>query len=167
MNIYLYDACYLLTNIFDTYIIYLFMKLFFKNNFINKKAAISAYTLYYVVTSPVYLFYSVALVNFTVTLLLIFIITLCYKSKISKKIIVAILNQLTFFICEAIVAGFLGVTNIDPLQNTYYGDAFSLIMVELLAFVFIKIIGQFKQLRFDAVDIFYYCCFGFGYFCCL
>lgn len=55
-------------------------------------------------------------------------------------------KSINFFICEAIVAGFLGVTNIDPLQNTYYGDAFSLIMVELLAFLFIKIIGQFKNL---------------------
>ena len=149
MELSLYTAVYLFTNAFDTYLTYSFMKIFFKNNDMNKKAALFFYSFFYIATSIVYLFFSTAALNMISSLLVTFLITLCYKSKISKKIIVTVLNYLTLCTSEAIVAFTIGLSNIDPLQNTYYGDSFSLIMVELLAFIFIKIIGKFKDLSSD------------------
>ena len=40
MELSLYTAVYLFTNAFDTYLTYSFMKIFFKNNDMNKKAAL-------------------------------------------------------------------------------------------------------------------------------
>lgn len=149
MELSLYTVVYLFTNAFDTYLTYSFMKLFFKNNDMNKKGAVFFYSLFYIATSIVYLFFSTAALNMISSLLVTFLVTLCYKSKISKKVIATVLNYLTVCTSEAIVAFALGLSNIEPLDKAYYGDSFSLIIVELLAFIFIKFIGKFKDLSSD------------------
>lgn len=147
MGLSLYTIVYLFTNAFNTYVTFSFMKVFFKDNYINKKAVIIFYALFYIITSSVYIFFPSFLMNIISSLGATFLITLCYQSKFLKKLIVTILNYLTFFICEAIVACIIGVSNISLLQNTYLGNSFSLIMVEILAFIFVKIIGKFKNLN--------------------
>lgn len=149
MSISKYELFYLLINIFSTYIVYSFAKIFFKNNYYSKKGVFFAYFLFYLATSFVYIYFSVFVVNIITTLLFTFIITLCYKSKLSIKIIVTFLNYLLLFTCEAIVAGLIGLTDIDPLQNTYYGNTFSLIIVAILEFSLVKLIGKFKDLNSD------------------
>ena len=149
MEFSLYTVVYLFTNAFNTYVTYSFMKVFFKENYLYRKAAINFYALFYIITSCVYIFFPSFLMNIISSLGATFLITLSYKSKLSKKIIVTVLNYLTFFICEAIVACIIGVSNISPLQNTYFGNSFSLVVVEILAFIFVKIIGKFKNLNCD------------------
>ena len=85
MELSLYTVVYLFTNAFETYVVYSFMNLFFKNNYINKKSAIFVYALFYIVTSIVYLFFSVVALNMLISFLVTFLITLCYKSKFLKK----------------------------------------------------------------------------------
>lgn len=76
---------YLFINAFDTYLMYLFMRLFFKNDFISKKAAVFVYSLYYVVSTLVYALFSFVFLNMISSIIVTFIVTLCYRSKISKK----------------------------------------------------------------------------------
>lgn len=146
MNIYLYNIFYLVANAFNTYVVYSFMKLFFKKEYMNIKNAIILYALYYLATSAVYIFFPFPILNLIITVLSLFVITFSYKSTLSKKIIASILIYLTSFISEAIVAGTLGITGFSPFIKEQYGDIFSLVIVELIMFSFVKIVGRFNNL---------------------
>lgn len=141
---------YLFINAFDTYLMYLFMRLFFKNDFISKKAAVFVYSLYYVVSTLVYALFSFVFLNMISSIIVTFIVTLCYRSKISKKIIVTLLNYATMNICEAVVAATIGLGGVDVFEISHYGDSFCLIAVALLDFAVIKIISKFQNLNSNA-----------------
>lgn len=141
---------YLFINAFDTYLMYLFMRLFFKNDFISKKAAVFVYSLYYVVSTLVYALFSFVFLNMISSIIVTFIVTLCYRSKISKKIIVTLLNYATMNICEGVVAAAIGLGGVDVFEISHYGDSFCLIAVALLDFAVIKIIGKFQNLNSNA-----------------
>lgn len=149
MTFTLYNFVYLFTNAFNTYLLYLFMNLFFKNNMISKKAFIFAYALYYTVTSLVYTLFSSVALNIISSIIVVFIVTLCYKSKLSKKIIITLLIFSVFNVCETIVAVIIGLSGVDIFESTYYGNSFCLVIVALLEFVVIKVIGKFKNLNND------------------
>lgn len=141
---------YLFINAFDTYLMYLFMRLFFKNDFISKKAAVFVYSLYYVVSTLVYALFSFVFLNMISSIIVTFIVTLCYRSKISKKIIVTLLNYATMNICEGVVAAAIGLGGVDVFEISHYGDSFCPIAVALLDFAVIKIIGKFQNLNSNA-----------------
>ncbi len=146
MTFTLYNLVFLFINAFDTYLMYLFMRLFF-NNFINKKLSISLYVLHYTITGVVYIFFSSIIVNMISSLIATFLITLGYNSKFSKKIVVTVLNYVTVNICEIIVGAIVGLSGVDIFERTYYGDSFCLIAVAVLEFFVIRIIGKFKNLN--------------------
>ena len=126
------------------------MRLFFKNDFISKKAAVFVYSLYYVVSTLVYALFSFVFLNMISSIIVTFIVTLCYRSKISKKIIVTLLNYATMNICEGVVAAAIGLGGVDVFEISHYGDSFCLIAVALLDFTVIKIIGKFQNLNSNA-----------------
>ena len=126
------------------------MRLFFNNNFTSKKASVFLYALYYTITSIVYIFFSSIIVNMISSLIATFLITLCYDSKFSKKIVVAVLNYVTINTCEMIVGAVVGLSGVNIFERTYYGDSFCLISVAILEFFVIKIIGKFKSIKGDA-----------------
>lgn len=84
------------------------------------------------------------------SLIATFLITLCYDSKFSKKIVVAVLNYVTINTCEMIVGAVVGLSGVNIFERTYYGDSFCLISVAILEFFVIKIIGKFKSIKGDA-----------------
>lgn len=141
---------YLFINAFDTYLMYMFMRLFFKNDFISKKAAVFVYALYYVVSTLVYILFSSVFLNMISSITVTFIVTLCYRSKFSKKIIVTLLNYATMNVCEAVVAAAIGLGGADVFERSTFGDRFCLIAVALLGFLVIKIIGRFQNLHSNA-----------------
>ena len=61
-----YNMIYLLSNFFTIFIIQRFMRLFFSNSEQNKLLTNVAYTLYFIVTSLVYILFAVPLIMFMV-----------------------------------------------------------------------------------------------------
>ncbi len=146
MSTFTYNIIYLFINIFGTYVIYLFMETFFKQDKKYKKLSFLCYFIYYLITSMVYIFVHILMINIISSILSFFIITLSYRSSVIKKITISILCFITLLFAETAVAFAIGVSNIDPLQSTYYGNLMSLIMCEILKFIIIKIIRRFKNL---------------------
>ena len=149
MNSFLYYTVFLILNIFDTYIVFLFMKLFFKDSFKSKRLMYVFYITYYVVSSLIYIFLSNFLLNLTSSILLVALLTIGYRSKISTKIIATVLAVLTFFTVETVVGVLIGVTNIDPTRHTYYGTELTLLAVSILKYTVVKVIGRFRNLNGD------------------
>ena len=149
MNSVLYYIVFLVLNAFDTYIIYQFMKSFFKDNYNDKTFTLILYVIYYFISSLIYIFLSNFVLNLTSSVLLVFMLTLGYRSKISTKIISTILAVLTFLTAEIIIAVLIGATNMDLTKHTYYGTELSLLAVSILKYLFVKIISRFRNLNGD------------------
>ena len=149
MNSVLYYIVFLVLNAFDTYIIYQFMKSFFKDNYNNKKFTLILYVIYYSISSLIYIFLSNFVLNLTSSVLLVFMLTIGYRSKISTKVISTILAVLTFLTAEIIIAVLIGAINMDLTKHTYYGTELTLLAVSILKYLFVKIISRFGNLNGD------------------
>ena len=149
MNSVLYYIVFLVLNAFDTYIIYQFMKSFFKNNYSDKTFTLILYIIYYFISSLIYIFLSNFVLNLTSSVLLVFMLTIGYRSKVLTKVISTVLAVLTFLTAEIIIAVLIGAINMDLTKHTYYGTELSLLAVSLLKYLFVKIISRFRNLNGD------------------
>ena len=149
MNSVLYYIVFLVLNAFDTYIIYQFMKSFFKDNYNDKTFTLILYIIYYSISSLIYIFLSNFVLNLTSSVLLVFMLTMGYRSKISTKLISTILAVLTFLTAEIIIAVLIGAINIDLTKHTYYGTELTLLAVSILKYLFVKIIRRLRNLNGD------------------
>ena len=149
MNSVLYYIVFLVLNAFDTYIIYQFMKSFFKDNYNDKTFTLILYVIYYFISSLIYIFLSNFVLNLTSSVLLVFMLTIGYRSKVLTKVISTVLAVLTFLTAEIIIAVLIGAINMDLTKHTYYGTELSLLAVSLLKYLFVKIISRFRNLNGD------------------
>ena len=149
MNSVLYYIVFLVLNAFDTYIIYQFMKSFFKNNYNDKTFTLILYIIYYFISSLIYIFLSNFVLNLASSVLLVFMLTIGYRSKVLTKVISTVLAVLTFLTAEIIIAVLIGAINMDLTKHTYYGTELSLLAVSLLKYLFVKIISRFRNLNGD------------------
>lgn len=75
-----YDLFYIITNIFDVYIIYKFMSAFFDRKDANRKIEIVSYTFYFFSFTSVYLFLNIPIVtlSFALAITALNVNTTCY-----------------------------------------------------------------------------------------
>lgn len=122
------------------------MNIIFKTAERNKRYMIASYAFRYIVTTLFYLYLPYPIVSIIVSLSTLFLITLCYKSKLLNKIIAVVLSYFTFFACEIIVVAFVGLTDFSIFVKSQNGDCFDLVVVAVLSFVVVKIMGRFRNI---------------------
>lgn len=144
-----YNLVFLLTNVFDTYVVIRLMHVFFPPESVDTNKATAVYILRYIATSVVYLTAPYPVVSLVVSLSGFFLITLCYKSKISKKIFASVFAYLTMFTAELILAVIIGISNFSPITKRDQDNILCLIISELIALVLVTLLGQFKSARDD------------------
>lgn len=119
-------------DIFDLYIIYTYMTIFFNHKYINKKLMIIAYAFRLILSVllnnvPLY-----PVISVLVSIMSLLSVALCYSSNFSKKITVTIVVYICSFISEGIVALIVGVSGINPFGKIVQGDIFLGIVIELI-----------------------------------
>lgn len=88
------------TNLFRTYLIKKFMSLFFKTDIGHKGKRIAAYSLFYLLTAAVYLFFHHPLLNILTNIIMVYFIAQLYESDQKKKILVTLLIYGINMICD-------------------------------------------------------------------
>lgn len=137
----------LLTNAFELYVIYRFMVIFFDNHMINKNKTLIAYIVRYALTAIVMLAFSYPILNVIIGWGSLFLITICYKSTISKRIYVSIMVYMCLFLAEAIIAAFIGLSGFSIFEKTEFGSAFISIIIEMLFWMCTVILANFKSIK--------------------
>lgn len=137
----------LLTNAFELYIIYRFMGIFFDGRINDRKNLIIAYSTRYVVAIVVTLAFSYPLINVICSLASLFLIALCYKSTISKKVIVVVMIYMCLFLAEAIIAAFIGLSGFNVFEKTEFGNSFISIIIEIIFWICTVILAKFKNVK--------------------
>lgn len=123
------------------------MKRFLGESKSNKSLAL-VYITNYTITSIVYLFFPYFLANIFSSIAALFIVTLAYKTKWSKRFISVFVMYLTAFISEAIVAFIIGIAGYSDyiFRKEHYGDVLTLVLALVIKFAIIKLISRFNNI---------------------
>lgn len=140
---------FLLTNVFDLYIMYRFMAIFFVDRRVKKGIAIFCYIFKYILSGAVMFFAAYPIINLISATAGIFLITLCYNSKMSKRIITTIIIYMCTFVAEVIAAIYAGLSGFDIFGKSQYGDSFTLMLIEMILWFITLVIGKFKNIKKD------------------
>lgn len=122
------------TNLFRTYIIRRFMKVFFQSEIENRRKEIVIYMLFYVATVGVYLRFHYPPANVAVNLVLLYLITQLYKGSQKKKILVALLVYGINMFCDILAAYscYNYVYGEETIENVAYITIFLIAICEFV-----------------------------------
>lgn len=142
----IYDIVYILSSFFMTYVIYKFMKVFFVKKATHPILELLSYMFYFFIVSIVHLFLSLPILLMNINLLLLFIITLNYKSSVKKKILATFLIYITFMCVEMVVVILSGHIKLSIIIVNEYNSIWGIIFIRILSYIVVLLIGNFKNL---------------------
>ncbi len=147
MDFDLYTWVYLITNLFTLAIVHRFMGAFFDEIIKPKWHIIISYALYFVFTSAMYLIWDIPVLAMIVNLILLFVITLNYRSSLRKKLFVVIFFYIFMFVTEVIVCAVTGYFNFPMFNSGNYNNSTGLVVMRLVAYLESIVFCNIKSLR--------------------
>jgi len=155
MNISNLNLFYIITNIFDVYIIYKFMSVFFNRKDANRKVEFISYALYYFIFTSVYLFLNIPIVTLISNIVLLFIVSFNYKTSLRRRILAIALIYIILISIESIVALIFGFLDFSIFsQNTEFTSIAGMTTVKILLYITALSIGNYKNIK-DKSNILY------------
>lgn len=142
----LYFIIYTLGNLFMTYIIYRFMRLFYREKRERRIKEFVLYSLYFLGTSLVHIFIRIPIFSFISSLILIYILTLSYKGSIRKRISTTILILVIIVCIEMVAILATGYLNLEILERNEFSSIIGSITTRILTFMTMLIMSNFKNI---------------------
>ena len=136
-----------LVNVFDMYIIYRYMTIFFEDHFANKKLAIVMYGVRFFLVFACETVEMLPIVSLLIYIGSIFMIALFYSSKWHKKIIVTILIIMCSLLGEVLVALCIGYSGFDLFGETEQLEAIFKIIRELIFWAVTLVVQRFNNVN--------------------
>ena len=136
-------------NFFEVYIVYRYMTVFFDDRCMDQKLAMTAY-LCRCVLSAVLTFAEVTpLESAALSIVSLFLISLCYVGNISKKISITMIVYMCAFTAEAVTAFMLGINGFHPLGQTVQKTIFSGVIIQLIFWAITLVVRRFGNISED------------------
>ena len=140
----------LMTNAFELYIIYSFLKHIWGQVYVDKRLGVAVYGIRYLVTSVVMIYVSYPVVSLITNFLTALMLMFCYKTSISKKITVSIVLMLLLFVSEAMVAAVVGLTDFSTSKKAMEDMGNSVSVMDVIMFgVLVIIVKRFVKVSAD------------------
>ncbi|MSU03149.1 GHKL domain-containing protein [Tissierella sp. DSM 105185] len=148
MSIDIYNSIYIFSNIFMTYTIYKFMRIFYAKENTNKKVIeIGSYIIYFIAITMLHIFVKIPIILLISNLGLFLMLTLNYKSSFKKRILTALLIYLTLMCIEMIIVLYTGYFKLDLLIRNDYESILGIIIIRIVSYFIVLIIGSYKNIR--------------------
>lgn len=157
MSVSIYDIAYLFSEIFTIYSIKIFYDIFFHIKKGFTYFAVGAYTAYFIGTVALHFLVSIPFVNLIANIILLFIISLCYKSTIRKKIIAVSECYLIMFAAEILISALTKNAYIEPLQKYEYENILGLFLSRMMVFIVVLLISRLFDLRKNREQPYWLC----------
>lgn len=143
-----YDLLYIITNIFDVYIIYKFMSVFFERKDINKKIEFISYIFYFICISSAYLFLNIPIVTLICNVAALFLISFNYRAGMKKRVLAVAFIYIILISIESIVVLLSGYINFSVFSiNEDYSSAAGMIITKILLYIAAIFICSYKNVR--------------------
>lgn len=143
----LYGVSYVLSTLFELYVIAKCLKMFLGKASVAKRYEAAAYAARFILCTLQYIYMPFGLLNILVGFLTLFIISLCYGGGWLKKLVTVVMMLMSLFAAEAVVAGIIGLSNVDIMAEGHNGDAFSFIGISIVLGIIYEIIRTFKNIN--------------------
>ncbi|MBU5426905.1 GHKL domain-containing protein [Tissierella pigra] len=148
MSIDIYNSIYIFSNIFMTYTIYKFMKIFYVKENTNKKAMeIGSYIIYFIAITILHIFVKIPIILLISNLGLFLMLTLNYKGSFKKRFLTTFLIYLTLMCIEMIIVLSTGYFKLDLLIRNEYESILGIIIIRIVSYFIVLIIGSYKNIR--------------------
>lgn len=147
MDLDIYVAIYVVGNIFMTYSIYKFMKLFYTEKIVNKKIEFAFYFIYFMVITVLHLFIKIPIILLIANLMLFLILTFNYKSSLKERILVSLLIYMTLMCIETIIVLATGYFKVELLMRNDYQSILGSVIIRIISYVIVLILGSYKNVR--------------------
>lgn len=159
VNLNIYDGVYIFGNLFMTYVIYKFMRIFYVEENTDKKIELGSYGIYFIAITVLHLFVKIPIILLIANLGLFLILTLNYKSSFKKRILTTFLIYLTLMCTEMIIVLATGYLKLELLIRNDYKSILGIIIIRIVSYVVVLIIGSYKNIRQgDSVPNTYWLC---------
>lgn len=159
MGLNIYDGVYVFGNLFMTYVIYKFMRIFYVEENADKKIELGSYGIYFIAITVLHLFVKIPIILLIANLGIFLILTLNYKSSFKKRILTTFLIYLTLMCTEMIIVLATGYLKLELLIRNDYKSILGIIIIRIVSYVVVLIIGSYKNIRQgDSVPNTYWLC---------
>ncbi len=142
----------LLVSIFDTYIIYRFMGIFFDRTDVNKRTEIISYIGYYFIISAIFLFINIPILLLICNIIVYLGLTYNYQASFKKRILVVLFIYFIMFCIESIIAATMlagNLPSIFDINNIY--SFWGITISRLFIYVAVLIINYFCSIKKEII----------------
>lgn len=147
MELSLYDAVYVITNIFRAYLIYKFICIFCGERRVNKSWEIIAYIIYTVIVTGFYLFFEIPMVTLLVNIIGMYLLTCLYEVDNKQRLLTSAYIYVIMLCVESFVILISGYTNVLIFSQTSYTSIFGVISISILTYVVVLILQNSKNVK--------------------
>ena len=138
---------YIIINLFETYIIWRFMRIFYDQNRTSKPTEIASFILFFLGMSALSLFVSIPLLYLAYCVVGYFSLSFNYTAAIRTRILSSILIYVVLVLMEGLVALLTGLIDIPYLSEYYYSSVPGLITAKILSFIVVLVLENYKNIK--------------------
>ncbi len=139
---------YIITNIFDVYIMYKFMSAFFDRKDSNRHIEIISYTFYFFSFTSLYLFLNIPIVTLLCNIIVLFFVSFNYKTSLKRRILAISLIYIISISIESIVALMFGFLDFSIFsKNDEFSSIAGMIIVKILLYIAALFINNYKNIK--------------------
>lgn len=147
MRTEMYDAVYIISNIFFTYTIYKFQRIFFDERQSAALTEFLSYVAYFAISTMVYLFSYIPIALMASNLLMLLLLTFNYRGTIKKRFLAVALIYLTLLCVEMLMVLLSGYIDLRLLKASQYSSVLGILLIRIFTFITVLLISGFQNLR--------------------
>lgn len=139
----------LLINLFELYIVYRFMNIFFETYNIDKRLVIIAYSFRWLGGTLINDLIPYPIVSLIFFIGSTFLIALCYHGKVLKKILISLIIFMCGFISELLFAIIIELSGFNMFEKEHYGSVLLLVGCKIIFWIISLILQKFKGIKLN------------------
>ena len=147
MDISLNEWVYIIIDIFGTYIIYKFMKVFFNVRRTSVRVEILSYTAFYLLITVVYLALNIPFVLMICNFVSLLALTYNYEAAFKKRILSVIFVYLILVCVEITVGLVTGYLDFSLFGQNSYSSIFGLVACRILSFFIVQVLSNYQNIK--------------------
>lgn len=139
-----YDLVLVVTNILYVYFVFLLLNTFLGGEIKNKKQRNFIYVTYFFVSAIVFLNIRIPLVTLLFNIISYFVISLCYKATMYRRIIISIFTYIIGLIIELAYVILLEGSSVPLLEKSEYDSIIALILIRVTNLIIAYLFYRYK-----------------------
>ncbi len=147
MELSLYDAVYIITNIFRTYMIYKFIRIFCGERRVEKHFEFLAYASYLIIVTFFYLNIEIPMVMLMVNIFAMYLLTCIYEVNLKQRLLTAAYIYMIMLCVESFVVLISGYTDMLIFAQGSYSSVFGILFITILTYVVQLLLQNSKNVK--------------------